>query len=171
MKDEKFGWFENTGQEGQPRGYMLWILRREKRFLLPDKTIYGFQLNLEHPLTFHTPDNLRLQPDRHEDETDFGSIPYLLQVIFPKDQFPLTYFFHDSGYRHGGLWTAGPDPASRGYAGTRDVEFVFVKMTRLELDRLLKSTIRVEGGRLHERVMIYLAVRGFGGKSWRKYRQ
>jgi hypothetical protein len=38
-------------------------------------------------------------------------------------------FFHDSGYRHGGLWRNG----------------VFVKMTKMELDWLLARMIRSQG--------------------------
>ena len=144
-------------------GYQLSKLRDEpRRFLwiipLQPRTIFKFQLNLEHPLTIVLSDGMRIQPDRHVAETDGGSIPPLFRIFWTTTRWLLSFLFHDSGYLHHGLYFAGPD----------DTEFVFVKMPREAVDHLLYECIVYEGGGPSQRYPIFTAVSLFGQESWDK---
>lgn len=115
-------------------GYTLRKLRDESYLLIFTKAIYEFRLNDKKPLTFTAPDGTRYQPDRHC-ETDMGSIPLSLQMVYPKDRYLLSFLFHDSGWRHGGLYVKR--------LGQK--RFTFQKMSLGKMNKLLGLMIRCEG--------------------------
>jgi hypothetical protein len=145
---KEFGRFINTSPihcewTGQSSWGCFWKVDKWEYFAHPDK-----------PLTFITPTGVEIQPDKHF-HTDFGSIPPPL-MAFPslsRTRFFHSYLFHDSGYRHKGLWVRDSSL----------VPFAFKKMTRLELDEWLWIWIGSQGGNLVQRSMIYSAVRVGGG--------
>ena len=140
------------------QGYKLDKIRNERYMLIFSKAIYEFNLDARAPLTFVLDTGVMLQPDKHLAETDMGSIPLSLQVFFPKDEFLLSYIFHDSGYKHGGLYVR-----KVGDGGYR-----FEAMSREDIDGLLRMMIKAEGGGAIKRAMIYNAVRLGGSKSFKK---
>lgn len=149
----RYGFFEN------PQGYEAPKLRDERYLFFFSKTIYEFTLKPDAPLTFHHPDGSRIQPDRHEMETDLGSIPLTAQIFIPKDRFLLSFFFHDSGYKHHGLWFSQPG---------QEV-FTFRLCTQWEIDNLLWRMVGAEGGNAFQRQSIYRSVRLLGEIAWNKH--
>ena len=140
-------------------GYTLTKRKSERHALLFHKAIYEFYLRKSKPLTFELPDGTKIRPDKHLAETDMGSTPMSLQLLFPKDEFLLSYIFHDSGYNHHGLYFKGPKAHVYG----------FKPMTREDVDKLcLLRMIEVEGGGVIKRNMIYRIVRMCGGSPWKK---
>ena len=115
------------------------------------------------PLTFHHPDGRHIRPDNRF-KMDFGSIPLLAQIMAPATfspyRFRKSYTFHDSGYRHKGLWVYDADPA----------RWEFRAMTRREIDDLMAVMIRAEGGRLLQAGPVWLGVRlgGWWGYAGRR---
>ena len=93
------------------------------------KRWYEFRLIPEHPLAFADPDGGLWQPDRHETETDLGSVPVPMRGAFPQDEWLYSYIFHDSACRHGCLYFAvcWSDPFAR------------VSMTRRQADAMLRD--------------------------------
>jgi len=83
-----------------------------------------------------------------------GSIPLTLQSLIPvwfaKDRFPKSYIFHDSGYKNGGHWMM------------IDGAWLFVPMTRREIDDLLHDMILAEGGSDSAANTIWAGVRAGG---------
>jgi len=148
---EKFGHFENAID-----GYKLPKIRDKWRFGIFPKAIYEFTLDEDDPLTFVDTDGTRIQPDRHLAETDMGSVPWLAQLAIPKDRFLLSFLFHDSAYKHHGLYFA--------VAGS-DL-FVFVPLSRKEVDDLLRQMCGAEGAWYQTRAAVYSAVRVGGWASW-----
>lgn len=120
------------------------------------KAIHSFQLHRLHPLTWVDRNGMHYQPDRHEQETDLGSIPPPLRARFPQDEYEPAYVFHDSAYRHGGLYTSV----------TLDGPYKFTRMTRKEADDLLADIIYALGGGACKRATIWTAVRAFGGGNY-----
>jgi len=139
-----------------PDGYTLTKVDDVRHCLILSKAIYEFTLDDYAPLTFELADGTLIQPDRHMERTDMGSIPMSLQVFFPKDRFLLSYILHDSGYKHNGLYVQahGED------------EFTFMEMTRAEVDHVLAMAIRAEGGNIFQVSAIYSGVRIGGWGSW-----
>lgn len=95
-------------------------------------------------LTYHDEKGGKIQPNRKYDGvrkivarllTDMGSIPKILQFLIPKDKYLLSFFFHDSAWEHGGIWYCYPGCDT----------FVFVEMSRMESNKLLKEMVLVEG--------------------------
>lgn len=111
---------------------------------------YDFSLKAE-PLTYVDSNGRTIQPNRHY-VTDMGSIPLCFQVFFPKDEFLLSYIFHDSAYAFGGFWEQGE----------------FVERTRKQTDDRLLEMILVEGGGWLEAHIVWFNVRAFGWASWCK---
>lgn len=154
MLAAKYGYFENA-----IHGYDLSKIpgSDRRKWLIFTDCDYTFTLNLEKPLTFHYPDGIRVQPDRHEGEiTNMGSVPAPLQLVIPKDRFLLSFCFHDSGYKHHGLYVsfAPGDP------------FAFVQMNQGEVDQFLWQGVAAEGGNSFQRQVVYRAVRAWGWASW-----
>jgi hypothetical protein len=90
-----------NAQEGT--GYNLRHIRDERWGFFWYKSIYEFTLVEETPLTLVT-DEGYFQPDRHQAETDLGSVPPPLHGIISPTHFRLEYLFHDNIVSKGGLW-------------------------------------------------------------------
>lgn len=93
------------------------------------KTIYEYQANPMTPLTYIDADEVEYRPDNHY-FTDQGSVPRIAQLVIPKDRF-LGFYFHDSGYIHGGLYVRFP----------RSPVFIFRHMFRRQVDDLLHDMV------------------------------
>jgi hypothetical protein len=105
----------------------LWGWRRER-------VLYEFTLDAEAPLTFQHPSGFFIQPDRHG-YTDLGSVPEVVELWFPRNEFEADYIVHDSGCREHGLYVsqiiAGP--------------YTFAPMTSREVHDLLGMTVDARG--------------------------
>lgn len=141
-------------------GYDLHWLRNEKWGLIwPltwSKAIHSFKLDERHPITWVDRNGGHWQPDRHENETDLGSIPPPLRSCFPQDEYEPAYIFHDSAYKHGGLY----------FSVTLDGPYRFVATSRRQADDLLADIICALGGGACRRGTIWTAVRLGGGGSF-----
>jgi hypothetical protein len=140
-------------------GYDLHWVRNEKWGFWPfrwSKAIHTFQVDLRNPITWVDKDGMHWQPDRHEEETDLGSIPPPLRSCFPQDEFEPGYVFHDSAYKHGGLYCSV----------TLDGPYEFEKVTRKFADNLLADIIMALGGGACRRGIVWSAVRCGGGSSF-----
>ena len=141
-------------------GYALHWLRNESWGLFWPfkwtKAIHSFQVNLRNPITWVDRDGMHWQPDRHENETDLGSIPPPLRSCFPQDEYEPGYVFHDSAYRHGGLYASV----------SLDGPYGFVPVSRRFADDLLADIIMALGGGACRRGMIWTAVRCGGGSNY-----
>lgn len=176
---EKFGFFIGREIVGEkigdvPRYEFLngtWLGRH---FLT--KSLYEYTADKFDPLTFITPFELHIQPDKHFPH-DMGSVPAFAQILFPKDRFLASYLFHDSGYDHKGLWfrnVAGLSAAPSDWAflppaifqADRD-QFAFVPLARDCLDQMLRHWTGAQGALATERQAIYAAVRAGGGPDWK----
>lgn len=113
-------------------------------------SIWEFRLDTKTALTFRHPSGFLVQPDRHRDETDLGSIPPPQRSLFPADEFFRPYVFHDSGYR------------DRGFYVDRGQGFVFESWTRAQVDELLRLMIISDGGTRLRAWVVWSAVRAFG---------
>ncbi|MHC4616823.1 MAG: hypothetical protein ACYTEQ_03620 [Planctomycetota bacterium] len=133
-----------------PQGYTLRKIGDVPYLRIFTKALYLFELDPKAPLTF-CDGSIRTQPDRKL-FTDMGSTPYCARLLFPKDRYLLSYTNHDSGYKNGGLYMAGPD----------DKEFVFVHCDRLTVDRWLYKMTLAEGATEAGAKTIYYMVRAFG---------
>jgi len=135
-------------------------LRQESWWGLWKVDIWEYFTNPGYPLTHIQPDGTRTQPDRHF-ITDFGSIPPPLMSFpsFSRTRFIHAYLMHDSGYKHGWLWTMKP--------GT--VAYVFTLYTKAQMDDLLLMWLGAEGANYVQRHTIYRAVRV--ASLWIKYPQ
>ena len=147
--NSKNGAFEHTA------GYTLRKVRDTAYLWLFTRAIYEFRLDPTAPLTFHHPAGYRLRPAACY-ETDMGSTPGMLRLFFPKDRYLLSFLFHDSGYKAGGLFKAWPDES----------EFVFTRQSRREIDELLRLMVQVEGASLLGRTAIKAGVRVGGWAGW-----
>lgn len=114
--------------------------------------LFEFWLDPDNPLTLELEGLGKLQPDRHYERTDGGSIPRPLWWVpgLEPTRFLRSFIFHDSGYFHGGLWLDG----------------AFVSMTRAEVDTVLYRGTRAEGGNKFVTGLIYNVVRGCGWVAW-----
>lgn len=138
---------------GNGWGWELNPLRMERWGWLWRKRVWEFRLVPAHALGFENAQG-RWQPDRHEEETDLGSIPPPLRGWYPQDEFPLSYIFHDSACGHGGLWLRPP--------GAR--EYQFEALTRAEADRRLRdewipAEVALSGGSAWRRWPVWVGVR------------
>lgn len=135
-------------------GYTLRKIGNQPYLWLFERALYDFRITSIQPLTYD--DGTRLiRPDAHF-VTDMGSIPLFLQPIFPKDGFLLSYIFHDSCYKHHGIYVR--DPVS-------DAKWRFVTQTRRQADEMLWRMIGVEGGPIAKWI-VWLGVRVGGGRPW-----
>jgi hypothetical protein len=112
------------------------------------KMMYEFTLNQADPLTWRAPDGTFYQPDRHF-LSDQGSIPRPIQRWIPKDQFPRSFYMHDSMCEHEGAYGSA----------TADGEFLFTRMSREAVDAALRSMVRAEGGSWRRACTIWFGVR------------
>lgn len=98
--------------------------------------------------------------------TDWGSVPWTAQKILKKwlrlfpEAFKDAYLHHDGGYILGGMWVrraGGP--------------WVFVHMTRAQIDALLWAGLGANGANKAERLAIVAGVRVGGWAPWGNYRK
>jgi hypothetical protein len=116
---------------------------------------YEFTLSHHTPLTFWSQERGKyIRPDRHG-FTDMGSIPVGLQWLFQKDAFLVSYIFHDSAWREGGLYF------SDAYGGP----YIYQEMHRSSANGLLVEMIEAEGGMWITRNVIWAAVTVCGRES------
>jgi len=144
-----FGGFINV------KGYNCYQVRTERYLGIFPEVIFDFSLATMAPLTFVHPAGHRIRPDQHF-ETNKGSIPIVARPFIPKDRFERSFFFHDSGYIHHGLWIQ----KKNGYP------FHFREMTRKQVDELLRMMVRAEGAGPVQACTIYTGVRAGGWYGW-----
>jgi hypothetical protein len=138
-------------------GLTLNFLETERWGYFWRKTWWEGQLDPITPLMWQDADGRYWMPDRHEARTDLGSIPPPIQSWFPPTEMPYAYYFHDSGYRYGGLWVAE----------TLDGEWRFERLSRSRLDDMCLSAMPEAAEVVAcRRGTIWGAVRMFGGSSY-----
>jgi len=110
-------------------------------------------LDKDAPLTLRVNDGCYVQPDRHF-TSDLGSIPPPLTAIpgLERDRFPKSYLLHDSACDNHGLY----------FSSTLTGPFVFCEMPSESVHKLLRSSVRAEGGNAVNAAAIYAAVRSCG---------
>lgn len=123
------------------------------------KAIHSFKLHPQHPIVWVNTKG-HWQPDRHEEETDLGSTPPPIRSCFPQDQYEPGYIFHDSAYKHGGLY----------HSVFLDGPYKFKSLTRSEADDLLADIIMALGGGAGSRGTIWTGVRMGGWASYKEAR-
>jgi len=123
--------------------------------------IYSFDLDPVNALTWRYANGVEVQPNKHMAETDRGSTPKCVHALYPPDRFLLSFFFHDSGAKDGGLFVRMPG----------ETLFTFRKMTRAEVDSFLLLGVPAEGGTRFDKQAIYWPVRGFSWIPWNRYRK
>jgi hypothetical protein len=116
-----------------------------------------FEFSLVTPrLTWIEEDGGKWEPDQHF-LTDGMSGGWLVSAFIhcTTMQFVGPYF-HDSAYRHGGLWLGG----------------VFVEMTKLQIDWLLARMIAADGGRWSQAIAVYVGLQTpVSWYVWHRYRK
>lgn len=144
----------------KPRWTGIYDLRRAgtiRSWFLWRKPIYEFRNCPHRPLTLELPGGRRIRPDNHF-LTDLGSIPPFLTPLYGSASFEPAFILHDSGYEDHGLWVANPGA---------DI-FLFVRMDRRTVDRLLRIGVWADDGNRVDRTVIYGAVRAGGWGVWRR---
>ncbi len=131
-------------------GYSAPIDHYEYSFLniLAPTPIYDFRLHHVRPLSFFDYQGRTIKP-KSRYLTDFGSIPRPVQAIITPNR--ISYLFHDSGYKSGGLSINGS----------------FKELERKEIDDLLLEMLLVEGEAFAKSYAVWCAVRMFG---WTRYK-
>ena len=141
----RFNWTGSFCNYEEGRGYTLTPLPSDGK-----RKRWEFQLDKRTPLQFVGNDQTRWETDRHF-VTDLGSIPAFLQWMFNPAEYTLAFLFHDSGCIHKGMFRKDASMA----------EFIFLPMTRAEIDGMLRDLIRAEGGSWLHAWQIYLGVRAY----------
>ena len=78
------------------------------------------------------------QPDTGYD-SDMGSVPWLATCIVAKDEFLLSFFFHDAAWGFKGLWCSKDQGAS----------WAFVPLTRFQANSMLIDWVEVDPDQAH----------------------
>ena len=136
------------------RGLVLRYIRTERWCRFWPKTYWEATLDARFPLMLQRhSDGLLIMGDRHESETDLGSIPPPFRSWFPDTELPAAYYMHDSGYRYGGFWVAE----------TLDAPWTFRRFDRATIDELcLLDAMEAGGVSTARRRTIHRCVRMFG---------
>ena len=119
------------------------------------KAWWPFETNMCYPLTFHLPDGTRIRP-QNKFWSDFGTTPQLLQLIYPKEQFPNSYLFHDSAFDTHTMLIAKPG---------EDV-FVETPVTFAQVNSWLRMGVETEGGTEFKEWSIWGVVTSVGWIKW-----
>jgi len=124
------------------------------------KDLFLFTDNPADPLTYRAFDSTLYRPGATL-ETDKGSIPPFLRIFIRPSAYERAYIMHDYGYRHGGFLVQkiGENPG-----------FVFVRMSRQEIDLLLREMILNSGGSRTKASAVYAGVKIGSGPAWRRHR-
>lgn len=137
-------------------------------------TIWEFTNDPERPLTYHMPNGIEIQPDRHY-ETDLGSVPAVLQPLMANSRFLRSFLLHDSGYEYKGLWCRDRAEAALEEADPKFEwmpfvpvvdSFTYITFSRYQIDRLLYYMIGAEGGNGAQRYTAFHAVNAVGWVKW-----
>jgi hypothetical protein len=129
----------------------------EKRWFFYREQIWHFEINKKDPLVIELDNDVCIMPD-YSFDTNLGSIPIPLRIIFPKDEFPLEYALHDDEYNRHGIFVRWPGAKS----------FVFVSTDRAGADRRLRKNILfISQAKKPRAEDIYLGVRIGGGIPWK----
>ena len=121
--------------------------RMRKYLLVFKKAEYLFKTDCDDPLTLHLPDGTKIQP-KEEFWTDFGTIPVVLQLFFPKEEFARSYILHDSAHIDHALYVAASDEDT----------FEKERISWAEADQLLRYGVEAEGGNECKEWMIWVGV-------------
>ncbi len=136
------------------QGYKAPWHHNESSLIFFRKAIFEFSLDSKAPLIFEDKDGNWWMPDRHF-FTDWGSIPITLQWLIPKDTY-LGYLFHDSGYKHHGLWFS-----EAGYQ-----KFCFKKLTMTQANELLYDMMLAQGAWKVTAITVYDTLQIAGRIAW-----
>jgi hypothetical protein len=142
--------FNFTDRPCDPPEYeRIWPLPWRKRILV------NYQVDIANPPTFLDNCGRMIRGDQHI-HSDGGTIPPFatwLTGISPGD-FKPAFYFHDLGYRCEGFWfwTFGA--------------WVFIRLTREQIDSLLYEMLRAAGASVWQAEVIYNGVRVGGGFAW-----
>ena len=141
--------FENSGMDGQPKGYDIYKVRDVPYMWILSKAIYQFNLIRPHKLTFIDPSGAWLQPG-DSFETDQGSVPKAMQIFIPKDRY-LGYYLHDFICRFGYVWILFD----------QGKKWEKRHLTRTQADRLLRVMCEYDpnAGSFVSRWSVYIGVR------------
>ena len=124
------------------------------------KELYQFTNNPDDPLTYRAV-NGTLYRTGTSFQTDKGSVPPFIRIFIRPSAYERSYAFHDYGYKHGGFFQS---------RGGVDAGYVFVPMSRLEVDRLLREMIVASRGCRATAAIVYAGVRIGAGRAWENYR-
>jgi len=129
---------------------------------LVDPGMYQFESHHPNPIMWEEDDGSRWRPNRSF-LTDGMSGGWLVSAIMHCTTFQYRgVFFHDSGYRSGGLWSVMGDA----------LPDVFTKLSKLDLDYMLARQIRAEGATRWQAIKLVVGLQTPGGwLTWRRYRQ
>jgi hypothetical protein len=141
----KFGHFHNF------QGYTAPWHHNEGFFR---KAIFEFKL-LDPPLIFEDGTGNLWMPDKHF-FTDWGSIPVLLQWLIPKDTY-LGYLFHDSSFKHHGLW----------FCSKGETVWRFQPLTMTQANKLLYQMMRAQQSWPSTALTVYNTLQGVGVFAWK----
>ncbi|MDB4312102.1 hypothetical protein N9937_01600 [bacterium] len=122
------GHFEN------PEGYELTKTGNRKYYALFSKSEYICIMDPDEPLTYVTEEGVKMRT-RPRIPTDMGTTPYLTRLLYPKDQYLLSYLLHDEICEYGGLFVKLPD----------EYEYVFTEIDRFNGNKLLREMVKAEG--------------------------
>ena len=146
--------FLNSGFDGTPRGFDLREIDIQRTWLLWEKMIYEFTLNVRHPLTYVTEDGRFIQPDKHF-QTDQGSLPPFIQPLICAKDRAIGFYIHDSAYTEGGMYVSRDEGKT----------YKFEEMLRENVDALLFEMCKHDPRPLNiaQRYAIWCGVRIGGG--------
>jgi hypothetical protein len=141
---KKYGYWENSFPMD------LEMVRQESSWFFWTVEIWRYREDPLRPMTYTAPDGTQYRP-APDIETDFGSIPPFLGILpsLGRERFPGPYINHDSSCQDGGLWARRVGEA----------EFHFVKMPRVQCDRLLRLMVLAWGGNIMAADAIFSGVR------------
>jgi len=107
------------------------------------------------PLTYVAADGTAYRPDKHF-FNDGASVPPLLHCLIEPEGMEFSAILHDSAYEHKGLWVRA----------LGEEVFTFRKMSRSEVDSLLRQMVVAEGRTESEGRAIHAAVFVAGWVPW-----
>ncbi len=114
--------------------------------------VFEFCNDPVNPLTFWLDDYTWIQPGRHFDGCDFGSVPLCLQGLVSPLCAPRSFILHDYMYEFHGWWT----------------KTGFVTICRKQADDLLYDMMRAEGCNKWTASKTWAGVRAGGWPVWPK---
>ena len=108
---------------------------RERYLKIFWKSMWSIQNDPADPCYFIDSDDTCYRTGLESYSSDLGSTPRILELIFPHDEFIVSYGHHDYGWKQGGLYVKKPN----------EIFYDFVKIPRFKLNCLLRSFVQAEG--------------------------